>query len=114
MTVDPDVATVLECVPGFADRYRRLAAVCDGDPGPAVVFEELAELVAELADQLEQARPQLTACLAAVEAVADRSDAAEELVGFSFLDTLSPAAVHRLRPLLGPATSAVLTRLPRL
>ena len=114
MTVDPDVQTVLECVPGFAPRYQQLVVECDGDPGPAVVLEELAELVAELADQLEQAQPQLAACLAAVEVVADGSDAAEELVGFSFLDTLSPAAVQRLRPLFGPATTAVLTRLPRL
>ncbi len=114
MTMDPDVATVLGCVPGFALRYRQLVAECDGDPGPAVVFEELAELVAELVDQLEQAQPELTACLAAVEAVADGSDAAEELVGFSFLDTLSPAAVRRLRPLFGPATTAVLAGLPRL
>ena len=107
MTLDPDVATVLEWAPGFAERYLEMVAVCDGDPGAPAVFGELADYVAQLAEEMERTRPRLVACMAAVEAVAVASQDAEELVGWSFLDALDPADVRRVRPWMGPQTAAI-------
>ena len=104
----PEVDTLLAEVPEFRGRYLELVAVADDDPGATEAFAELAEFVAELAAGLEQFRPLLTRCLAAVEQVASTSDEAEELVGWSFLDYLSLDTRRTLLPWLGPSTRAVL------
>jgi hypothetical protein len=103
-----EVATVLAAVPEFLGRYLELVELADDDPGAAEAFSELAEFVAELASGVEQYRPVLTRCLAAVEEVASSSEDAEELVGWSFLDYLSLDARQTLLGWLGPGTLAIL------
>ena len=105
---DEDVVAVLEAVPEFLPRYLALAEAADGDPGTAVAFEELADFAAELALSLERHRPVLARVMAGVEAVAQRSPEADEVIGWAFLDCLSPDDLRRLEPWLGPATRAVL------
>jgi len=108
MRLDPAVVTVLRAVPEFADRYLDLVEDADGDPGSPAAFAELAEFVAALAAELDQRRPVLERCLRAVEEVAAISPDATELVGWAFLDTLSPEEVAGLRPWLGHRTRALL------
>ena len=103
-----EISTLLEAVPEFHGRYLELVELADDDPGPAEAFSELAVFVAELAMGIEQFRPLLTRCLAAVEQVAATCDDAEELVGWSFLDYLSTDARRIVLPWLGPNTLAVL------
>jgi hypothetical protein len=99
---------VLERVPEFLDRYLRLTEGADGDPGATVVFAELADFVAELAAEIDRLRPPLERSLAAVEAVAELSDDAEELVLWSFFDNLPPGDIDRIGPWLGPITRSLL------
>ena len=106
--MQPELVTILEAAPEFAPRYLELVAAVDGDPGPAAAFAELADFAAELAVTIDRYRPALTRILAGVEEVADRSADAEELVGWAFLDALSPDDLRRLEPWFGPATRAVL------
>ncbi len=108
---DAEIATLLVNVPEFTHRYLDLVAACDGDPGGPVVFTELADFVSELAAAVEQRAPLLTRCLLTVESVAQLSDEADELVGWAFLDSLSPDTLRELEPSLGTATRAVLDRL---
>lgn len=102
--IDDEVGLVLERVPEFTGRYLDLVAAADGDPGAAAAFVELADYVAGLAEAVERFRPPLLRCLAGVEAVAETSENAEELIVWSFFDNLSPDDVRRLDPWLGPAT----------
>ncbi|MGH9019352.1 MAG: hypothetical protein ACRDY1_16515 [Acidimicrobiales bacterium] len=106
--IEPEVVIVLEAAPDFAGRYRQLLEAADDDPGAAVVFAELAEFVASLAAEMDRLRPGLERCLAAVEAVAEQSEDAEDLVVWSFFDNLSPDDIGRLGPWLGPATRRLL------
>ncbi len=101
---DPEVELVLERAPGFIDRYLELVDGADGDPGAAAAFVELADYAAGLAEGVERFRPSLVGCLAAVEAVAESSENAEELIVWSFFDNLSPDDISRLDPWLGPRT----------
>ena len=103
-----EIRTLLEVVPEFRGRYLELVELADDDTGPAEAFCELADFVAELVLGLEQFRPLLTRCLAAVEQVASTCDDAEELVGWSFLDYLSTDTRRIVLPWLGPSTLAVL------
>ena len=95
-------------MPEFLGRYIELVELADDDPGSIETFCELADFVEELTVGLEQFRPLLTRCLAAVEEVASTSDDAEELVGWSFLDYLSADTRRIVLPWLGPSTLAVL------
>ena len=108
---DPEVDLILRAVPEFAGAYLELVAAHDGDPGAAAAFAELAEFAAALAVEMERFRPLLTRMLAGVEQVAARSEDAEEVVGWGFLDNLSPDDLRRLEPWIGPATKALLEEL---
>ena len=108
---DHEIKILLDEVPEFVPSFCDLVEAADGDPGAAAVFEELADFVAGLAEQLHLSRPCLVRCLSAVEAVARRSDDAEELVGWSFLDALSPDDRHLLGPWFGPTTRKLLAEL---
>ena len=111
---EPEVESVLASVPEFAGPYMDLVRDADGDPGGASAFGELADFVASLADDLDGRRPLLERCLRAVEAVAASSPDAVPLVGWAFLDSLSPEEATALRPLLGPCTTELLDRLDEL
>lgn len=108
--MEPEVAfePVLAAAPGFRDRYMALVEAADGDPGAASVLTELADYVAELAERLGRLGPELSRCLAAVEATARRSDDDADVVAWAFLDSLSPDDRARLVPWLGPRTRALL------
>ena len=108
--MEPEIELVLRAVPEFAARYLELVEAADDDPGPAIGFEELAAFVAELAEAVERCRPILERAMAAVEAVA-ADPGAEDVVGWSFLDTLSPDERRRLVPWMGPRTAAALERI---
>lgn len=102
---------LLRHVPEFADRYFALVGAADGDPGAAVVFEELADFAGRLLRRPQGVGPGLGQLLAALEQVAATSPDAEELVGGAFLDNLSPDDLRFLGPTLGPATRALLDEL---
>jgi hypothetical protein len=106
--IDIEVAQVLEGAPEFVDRYLELVESADGDPGAPAVFAELADYVAGLAAEVERFRPTLERCLAGVEKVATTSEDAEELVVWSFFDSLSPDDLRRIETWLGPRTRALL------
>jgi hypothetical protein len=101
-------AALLRAVPEFGERYMELVEQADGHPGEEEALSEFAAFVEELASGLEQFRPVLSRCFAAVEQVAGSSDDAEELVGWSFLDYLSIDARRAVLPWLGPNTLGVL------
>lgn len=109
--MEPEVTTVLGRVPEFAGRYRSLVRAADGDPGAAVVFEDLAEFVGVLLGLVDRAEPCLTELMRAVEQVAATSPEAEELVGGAFLDNLSPDQLRRLTWCMGRRTRAILDEL---
>jgi len=102
------LAQVLEATPGFRRRYLGLVEAMDGDPGSAATLTELADYVAEMADEIDRLAPELAGCLAAVEVTALRSDEGAELVAWAFLDSLSPEDRRRLRAWLGPRTTILL------
>ncbi|HUC36290.1 MAG TPA: hypothetical protein VMR97_04120 [Acidimicrobiales bacterium] len=102
-----EVATILECVPEFADRFLDLVEAADGDPGAPAVFVELADFVVTLDSRRPERAGLVARCLACVERVARCSDQALELVGWSFLDGLCPEDLERLHPWLGPSTLAL-------
>jgi hypothetical protein len=111
--IDDDVALVLAGAPEFVDRYLELVEATDDDPGAAVTFAELADYVAELGKRVEEFRPALVSCLAAVEKVAETSEDAEELIVWGFFDNLSPDDIRRLDPWLGPRTRFLLDEADR-
>lgn len=104
---EPETVTLLMAVPELAPRYLALAEAADGDPGAAAVFEALADHVADLLGRPQEAGPQLARCLAVVERIAAHAPDAEDLVGWGFLDNLSPAERLQLRPWTGPCTAAL-------
>ena len=108
---DAEVATILRHVPEFAPRYLAMVEQADGDPGAVATFGELAEFAAEIAGRLEGLTPVLLRVLAGLEEVAAQSPDAVELVGWAFLDSLSPTEQELLRPWLGPATRETLALL---
>jgi hypothetical protein len=105
---DPEVGTILEAVPEFVSRYLEMVDGFDGDPGAQATFAELAEYAARLVLELERYQPVLVRTMAGVEHVARSSDDAVELVGWAFLDNLSPDELRCLRPWMGPETRRVL------
>jgi hypothetical protein len=105
---DDEVRILLEAVPEFISRYLELVADADDDPGANQTFTELAEYVSELARGLETFGPVLQRCFAAIEQVAETSDDAEDLIGWSFLDYLSLDARRAMLRWFGPRTLAIL------
>ncbi|HWF22248.1 MAG TPA: hypothetical protein VG226_08880 [Acidimicrobiales bacterium] len=109
---DPAVAVVLHQVPEFETAYLDLVTAFDDAPGGPAVFTELADFVASRLAWMEADRPVLERSLRAVEAVADGQDPeSAELVGYAFLDSLSPVDRERIRPWLGPRTRSLLDEL---
>ena len=100
----PAVTTLLSGVPEFGPAYLALVEVFDDDPGGPAIFTELADFVSERLLAIEAERPVLERALAAVELVATSGGEADELVGYAFLDSLSPEDRRLITPWLGPAT----------
>jgi hypothetical protein len=105
---DPAVAVLLEGVPEFGPSFLALVELFDDDPGGPAVFTELADFVAERLIAIEAERPVLERALAAVELVARAGGDAEELVGYAFLESLSPEDLRLITPWLGTATRSLL------
>jgi hypothetical protein len=105
---DPSVAVVLEGVPEFAPSFLALVEIFDDDPGGPAVFTELADFVAERLIAIEAERPVLERALAAVESVARAGGDAQELIGYAFLESLSPEDLRLITPWLGTATRSLL------
>lgn len=105
---DIEVATILEAVPEFRDRYLALVEEFDDHPGAPGTLSELAEYVSDLAAGIDEYGPVLSRCFAAIEEIARTSDDAEELVGWSFLDYLSIDARRAVLPWVGPETLKIL------
>jgi hypothetical protein len=108
---ESSVAVLLDQVPEFSPAYLSLVQVFDEHPGEPIVFTELADFVAERLAALETERPVLERALAAVETVAATSEDATELVGYAFLDSLSPEDRRRIVPWLGPHARSLLDEL---
>jgi hypothetical protein len=109
---DRAVAVVLHQVPEFETAYLDLVTSFDDAPGGPAVFTELADFVASRLTALEADRPVLERSLRAVELVADSQDPeSAELVGYAFLDSLSPIDRERIRRWLGPRTRSLLEEL---
>jgi hypothetical protein len=109
---DRPVALLLHQLPEFEAAYIDLVDTFDDAPGGASVFTELADFVSSRLTAVESERPVLERALGAVEMVADGQDAeSAELVGYAFLDSLSPDDRRRIRPWLGPRTRSLLDEL---
>lgn len=109
---DRAVAVVLHHVPEFETGYLDLVSAFDDAPGGPAVFTALADFVATRLAWMEADRPVLERTLRAVEAVAVGQDPeSAELVGYAFLDSLSPIDRERIRPWLGPSTRSLLDEL---
>lgn len=104
---DPWVAALLRSVPELVPRYLSLVGSLDEEPGAPVVFTDLADFVAELLATIGREQPVLDRALATVEAVAAEGGGAAELVGYAFLDSLSPEDRRRVTPSLGPHARAL-------
>jgi len=107
---DPEVEILLAAVPEFVDRFVDLVEAADGDPGAAAAFEELADFIATLITEGGPRPPVLTRCLDAVEQVALESEDAEELIAWSFLDSLCLDDLNALEPWLGRQTRVLAVR----
>jgi hypothetical protein len=109
---DHAVAVVLDQVPEFQTAYLDLVSAFDDAPGGPAVFTELADFVASRLTALEADRPVLERTLGAIEVVADGQDLeSAQLIGYAFLDSLSPIDRDRIRPWLGPRTRSLLDEL---
>jgi hypothetical protein len=107
----PAVTILLSGVPEFGPAYLALLKAFDDDPGGPAVFTELADFVSERLVAIEAERPVLERALAAVESVATAGGDADELVGYAFLDSLSPEDRRLIAPWLGPTTRSLLDEL---
>ena len=105
------VTALLDQLPEFGPDYLALVEMFDDDPGGPVVFTELADFVARRLATVETERPLLERTLWAVETVAAAGGEAAELVGYAFLDSLSPEDRRRITPWLGPCTRSLLDEL---
>jgi hypothetical protein len=107
----PAVTVLLSRVPEFGPAYLALVEAFDDDPGGPAVFTELADFVSERLVAIEAERPVLERALAAVESVATAGGEADDLVGYAFLDSLSPEDRRLIAPWLGPATRSLMDEL---
>jgi hypothetical protein len=106
------VAELRQAVPELEDRYGELVDIYEDDLGADIVFGELADLVNDVALGKEGDEALLERCLDVVESLAETGDRdADEIVGFYFLDQLSPGTLTRLTSRLGEHTLDVLDRL---
>jgi hypothetical protein len=106
------VAELRQSVPELEDRYDELVDIYEDDLGADVVFGELADLVSDVVVGKEGGEALLDRCLDVVESLAETGDPdADEIVGFYFLDQLSPGALNRVTSRLGEHTLDVLDRL---
>ena len=107
----PAVTVLLNGVPEFGPSYVALVEAIDDDPGGPATFTELADFVSERLLTIEAERPVLERALGAVELVARAGGEAAELVGYAFLDSLSPEDRRLITPWLGQATRSLLDEL---
>lgn len=106
------VAELRQAVPELEDRYDELVDIYEDDLGADVVFGELADLVNGVVVGKEGDEALLDRCLDIVESLAEAGDRdADEIVGFYFLDQLSPGTLTRVTSRLGEHTLDVLDRL---
>ncbi|HEY1634527.1 MAG TPA: hypothetical protein VGF64_07205 [Acidimicrobiales bacterium] len=106
------VAELRQAVPELEDRYGELVDIYEDDLGADIVFGELADLVNYVALGKEGDEALLERCLDVVESLAETGDRdADEIVGFYFLDQLSPGTLTRVTSRLGEQTLDVLDRL---
>jgi hypothetical protein len=107
---DPAVRLLVRRLPEFVPRYLGLAAMVDDEPGSLETFAELASATAAWLAGDDAGGPVRRVCQVLEEVAAD-PEAAVELVGLGFLDTLDPSEQEELRPLLGPRTRTILDQL---
>jgi hypothetical protein len=101
-----------QTVPELEDRYGELVDIYEDDLGADVVFGELADLVNDVVLGKEGDEALLDRCLDVVESLAETGERdADEIVGFYFLDQLSPGALARITSRLSEHTLDVLDRL---
>jgi hypothetical protein len=106
------VAELRQAVPELEYRYDELMDIYEDDLGADVVFGELAELVDNVAVGKEEDEALLDRCLDVVESLAETGDRdADEIVGFYFLDQLSPGTLTRVSSRLGEHTLDILDQL---
>jgi len=101
-----------QAVPELEDRYDELLDIYEDDLGADVVFGELADLVDDVVLGKQGDEALLDRCMDVVESLAELGDPdADEIVGFYFLDQLSPGTLNRVTSRLGEHTLDVLDRL---
>jgi hypothetical protein len=106
------LADLREAVPEMENRYQDLVDIYEDDIGADVVFGALADLVNDTVLGGEGDMALLDRCLDFMESLAELVDPdADEIVGFYFLDMLSPGALARITPHLRESTNEVLDRL---
>jgi hypothetical protein len=106
------VAELRQAVPELDDRYLELVDIHEDDLGADVVFGELADLVDDIVLGRDGDEALLGRCLDVVESLAETGDPdADEIVGFYFLDQLSPGTLTRVTSSLGEHSLDVLDRL---
>jgi hypothetical protein len=106
------VAELRQAVPELEDRYLELVDIYEDDLGADVVFGELADLVNDIVLGRDGDEALLGRCRDVVESLAETGDPdADEIVGFYFLDRLSPGTLARVTSSLGEHTLDVLDRL---
>ena len=106
------IATLRQAVPEMEDRYLDLVDIYEDDIGADVVFGGLADLVNDIVLGHEHDGRVLGRCLDLVEWLAELGDPdADEIVGYFFLDLLSPGTLAGVRSMLGEHTLDVLDRL---
>lgn len=113
-TPDDDhlVTILLTALPELEDECADLADAYGEDLGPVQVLNELASLVTPLLEEPDRHEAFLTRCFEAVEsALSEGGPESDTIVGFGFLDCLSPVARSEARSWLGPRTAGVLAQL---
>lgn len=106
------VSDLREVVPEIEQRYHDLVDIYEDDIGADVVFGALADLVNDMVLGGKGDEAVLDRCLDFMESLAEMGDPdADEIVGFYFLDMLSPGTLARVTSRLGEGTSDVLDRL---
>ncbi|HEX4541056.1 MAG TPA: hypothetical protein VH112_12510 [Acidimicrobiales bacterium] len=103
-----------QALPELEDRYDELVEIYEDDLGADVVFGALADLVNDVVLGKEGDEALLDRGLDFIESLAETGDAdVDEIVGFCFLDQLSPGTLARVTSRLGGRTLEVLDRLER-
>src|SRR5215471_13448053 len=95
-------AELRQAMPELEDRYDELVDIYEDDIGADVVFGALADLVNDIVLGAAYDDAVLARCLELVETVAELNHPeADEIVGFYFLDMLSPGALAGVSAALG-------------